>query len=111
VSVFLVISICLLSGVCWAQYYYNGYVYPYPPAYNSSPPPSPQGPQYQIQRPQQPGGAVSRPWGGLGTIFRSKSAPQIQQDWNRNNRVDDFLELQRGTLHRESDLEYMMRTF
>ncbi|MBI5569234.1 MAG: hypothetical protein HY914_04745 [Desulfomonile tiedjei] len=111
-AVLLVLSICLLSGVSWAQYYYyNGYVYQYPPAYNSAPPPNPQVPNAQIQRPQQPRAGAKGTWAGLRPFFRSKSVPETIRHWDRNNRVDDFLELQRGTLGRETDLEYMLRTF
>ncbi|MGB9617130.1 MAG: hypothetical protein ACPL7J_07395 [Desulfomonilaceae bacterium] len=43
--------------------------------------------------------------------YRLRATPQTYKAWQRKNAWDDFDNFLRGPFHRESDLEYMLRTF
>jgi len=43
--------------------------------------------------------------------YRLRSTPQTYRAWQKKNYWDDFENLLRSPLYRESDLEYMLRTF
>ena len=43
--------------------------------------------------------------------YRLRSAPQTYRAWQKKNYSDDFEHSMRGPLYKETDLEYMLRTF
>uniref|UniRef100_A0A7C4ASY6 Uncharacterized protein n=1 Tax=Desulfomonile tiedjei TaxID=2358 RepID=A0A7C4ASY6_9BACT len=43
--------------------------------------------------------------------YRLRATPQTYKAWQKKNYWDDFDKFMRGPFHRESDLEYMLRTF
>jgi hypothetical protein len=100
----LVLSVvCLIPWVCQAQYYYYypGYGYYYAPQ-----PLLPPG-AYRPPAPQRPGAVPP-----TTTLYqRWMPDPKMIQRWNQHNRMSDYYEMQRSPLDRESDLDYMLRTF
>lgn len=91
---------CLAPLVCQAQYYYYpGYGYYY---FN---PQSAGRPGYG---PSPAGQAAAPPT----TMYqRWMPDPRMIRRWEQQNRITDYFEPQRSPLNRESDLDYMLRTF
>jgi hypothetical protein len=87
----------LFPPFCVAQYYGPGYYY-YPP---STPPP------YYYNPYVVPQGPLPLP----PFYYRVAPNPYTFRKWNRENRYSDYQWLLRSPLDRESDLDYMLRTF
>jgi hypothetical protein len=100
--------VLLVPLACWAQYPYYGYGSYYPQGY--SPPPVYQqpAPPYAYPQPGPPGQAVAPP---TALYQRWQPDPSLWRRWDQHNRMSDFFEIQRSPLNRESDLDYMLRTF
>jgi hypothetical protein len=94
--------LCLAPWVCQAQYYYY-------PGYG-----------YYYYAPQSPGGTgYYAPPGAQGQVAAPPTTmyqrwmpdPRMIRRWDQQNRMGDYFEPQRSPLNRESDLDYMLRTF
>jgi hypothetical protein len=81
---------------CMGQYYGPGYYYP-----PSGPPPTYYNP-YVV-----PQGPVPLP----PFYYRVAPNPYTFRMWDRQNRFSDYQKLLRSPLNKESDLDYMLRTY
>ena len=86
----------LLPSYCTAQYYGPGYYYP--PGY--------QAPLYHGLH-AAPRGPVPLP----PSVYRLAPNPYTIWRWDQHNRYEDYQQLLRSPLDRESALDYMLRTF
>jgi hypothetical protein len=99
-AIILFFSILFAASVpthCIAQYYGPGYYYYQP----STPPP------YYYNPYVVPQGPIPLP----PAYYRVAPNPYTFRKWNRENRYSDYQNLMRSPLDRETDLDYMLRTF
>ncbi|MGO9568436.1 MAG: hypothetical protein ACLP5H_12930 [Desulfomonilaceae bacterium] len=85
-----------IQSYCSAQYYGPGYYYP-----PSTPPPAYYNP-YVV-----PHGPLPLP----PSYYRVAPNPYTFWRWDQQNRYADYQKLLRSPLNKESDLDYMLRTY
>lgn len=88
----VVLAVVLAAGLCEAQYGYYYYYPGYGTYYSPYPFVGPAAPS----NPQQ---------------YRIGPNPRVYRRWDYSNRYEDFQQHLRSPLNRESEIDYMMRTF